>query len=51
MSTSPAPITREALLKTLGPTGSGYSLPQEAYTSPEVFEWSAPTSSRARGPV
>ena len=39
MSTSPAPIAREALLKTLGPTGAGYSLPQEAYASQDVFEW------------
>src|SRR5680860_1782683 len=39
MSTTTAPIAREALLRTLGPTGAGYSLPQEAYTSQDVFEW------------
>jgi Rieske 2Fe-2S family protein len=36
---TPAPIAREALLKTLGPSGAGYSLPQEAYVSQAVFEW------------
>ena len=34
-----APVAREALLETLGPTGAGFSLPQEAYTSQAVFEW------------
>jgi phenylpropionate dioxygenase-like ring-hydroxylating dioxygenase large terminal subunit len=39
MTSSTAPISEVALSRSLLPFGRSFTLPAEAYTSPEVFEW------------
>ncbi|MBA2311332.1 MAG: aromatic ring-hydroxylating dioxygenase subunit alpha, partial [Actinobacteria bacterium] len=38
-ATSTAPISKEAVARTLAPFGKSFTLPADAYVSPEVFEW------------